>query len=80
MPSRFRSRTTKEQTVRRVIVRFKVEADPGATSKLSNTDFIVNGRFKPHAVRDCNMILDQQQYSGGAPACLVIQARLCGGT
>ena len=33
MPSRFRSRTTKEQTVRRVIVRFKVEADPGATSR-----------------------------------------------
>jgi putative intracellular protease/amidase len=42
--------------------------------KLENTNFIVNGRFKPHAVRDGNLITGQQQYSGKAAARLVIEA------
>ncbi|MEM7117764.1 MAG: type 1 glutamine amidotransferase domain-containing protein [Chloroflexota bacterium] len=42
--------------------------------KLSETNFIVNGRFKPHAVRDGNLITGQQQYSGTAAARLVIEA------
>src|SRR5918999_4491744 len=42
--------------------------------KLDNTNFIVNRRFKPHAVRDGNLITGQQQYSGRAAACLVIEA------
>jgi putative intracellular protease/amidase len=42
--------------------------------KLKNTNFIVNGRFKPHAVRDGNLITGQQQYSGTAAARLIVQA------
>jgi putative intracellular protease/amidase len=42
--------------------------------KLDNTNFIVSGRFKPHAVRDGNLITGQQQYSGAAAARLMIQA------
>lgn len=42
--------------------------------KLSNTNFIVNRAFKPHAVRDGNLITGQQQYSGAAAARLVIDA------
>jgi putative intracellular protease/amidase len=42
--------------------------------KLAGTNFIVNGRFKPHAVRDGNLITGQQQYSGAAAARLVIEA------
>jgi putative intracellular protease/amidase len=41
---------------------------------LENTNFIVSGRFKPHAVRDGNLITGQQQYSGSAAAHLVIEA------
>jgi putative intracellular protease/amidase len=42
--------------------------------KLENTNFIVNGRFKPHAVRDANLITGQQQYSGAAAARLIVDA------
>jgi putative intracellular protease/amidase len=42
--------------------------------RLENTNFIVSGRFKPHAVRDGNLITGQQQYSGGAAARLMIEA------
>ena len=42
--------------------------------KLENTNFIVSGRFKPHAVRDGNLITGQQQYSGAAAARLMIEA------
>jgi putative intracellular protease/amidase len=42
--------------------------------RLDNTNFIVNARFKPHAVRDGNLITGQQQYSGRAAARLVIEA------
>jgi putative intracellular protease/amidase len=42
--------------------------------KIPNTNFVVAGRFKPHAVRDGNLITGQQQYSGAAVARLVIEA------
>lgn len=42
--------------------------------ELENTNFIVNARFKPHAVRDGNLITGQQQYSGRAATRLVIEA------
>ncbi len=42
--------------------------------KIAHTNFIVNGRFKPHAVRDGHLITGQQQYSGTAAARLVIEA------
>jgi putative intracellular protease/amidase len=41
---------------------------------LANANFIVNSRFKPHAVRDGNLITGQQQYSGAAAAALMIEA------
>jgi putative intracellular protease/amidase len=42
--------------------------------KLDSTNFIVNARFKPHAVRDGNLVTGQQQYSGTAAARLMIAA------
>jgi putative intracellular protease/amidase len=42
--------------------------------KLEGTNFIVNGMFKPHAVRDGNLITGQQQYSGAAAARLIVEA------
>lgn len=41
---------------------------------LAHTNFIVNGRFKSHAVRDGNLITGQQQYSGMAAARLLVEA------
>lgn len=41
--------------------------------KLPETNFIVAGMFRPHAVRDGNLITGQQQYSGSAAAKLVIE-------
>jgi putative intracellular protease/amidase len=46
--------------------------DEAAT--LEDTNFIVSGRFKAHAVRDGNLITGQQQYSGRAAARLMIEA------
>jgi len=42
--------------------------------KISGTNFIVQGRFSPFAVRDGNLITGQQQYSGAAAARLLIEA------
>jgi putative intracellular protease/amidase len=42
--------------------------------KLDKTNFIVDAQFKPHAVRDGNLITGQQQYSGGAAARLIVEA------
>jgi putative intracellular protease/amidase len=50
---------------------FWIEDEAG---KLAETNFIVQGRFRPHAVRDGNLITGQQQYSGAAAARLVIDA------
>ncbi len=50
---------------------FRIEDE---ARKIARTNFIVNGRFKPHAVRDGHLITGQQQYSGTAAARLVIEA------
>lgn len=42
--------------------------------KLDNTNFIVHGRFAPHAVRDGHLITGQQQHSGAAAARLIVEA------
>jgi putative intracellular protease/amidase len=50
---------------------FRIEDE---AKKLESTNFIVSGRFRPHAVRDGNLITGQQQHSGRAAAGLVIEA------
>lgn len=50
---------------------FRIEDE---ARKLEGTNFIVQGRFSPHAVRDGNLITGQQQYSASATARLVIEA------
>jgi putative intracellular protease/amidase len=45
-----------------------------AAAQLPDTNFIAQGMFRPHAVRDGNLITGQQQYSGAAAARLVISA------
>jgi putative intracellular protease/amidase len=50
---------------------FRIEDE---ARKLAGTNFIVASRFKPHAVRDGNLITGQQQYSGTAAARLIVQA------
>jgi putative intracellular protease/amidase len=50
---------------------FRIEEEAG---KLDGTNFVVNSRFKPFAVRDGLLVTGQQQYSGGAAAKLVIEA------
>jgi putative intracellular protease/amidase len=57
--------------VGRPIQPFRIEDE---ARKLDGTNFIVAGRFKPHAVRDGNLITGQQQYSGAAAARLIIEA------
>ncbi len=42
--------------------------------KMTGTNFIVQGRFKAHAVRDGRLITGQQQYSGAAAAQQVVAA------
>jgi putative intracellular protease/amidase len=42
--------------------------------KLPGTNFIVHGRFTPHAVRDGNLITGQQQHSGAAVARVILEA------
>lgn len=54
-----------------VIQPFRIEV---LARQLPNTNFIVQGLFKPHAVRDGNLVTGQQQYSGTATAALVIEA------
>jgi putative intracellular protease/amidase len=60
-----------DEFVGRRVQPFRIEDE---ARKLENTNFIVNGRLKPHAVRDGNLITGQQQYSGGAAARMVIEA------
>lgn len=50
---------------------FWIEDEAG---KLGGTNFIVNGPFKAHAVRDGNLVTGQQQYSGVAAARLMMTA------
>jgi putative intracellular protease/amidase len=57
--------------VKRRIQPFRIEDE---ARKLPDTNFIVQGRFRPFAVRDGNLITGQQQYSGAAAARLAIEA------
>jgi putative intracellular protease/amidase len=50
---------------------FWIEDEAG---KIADTNFIVQSRFTPFAVRDGNLITGQQQHSGAAAAQLVIEA------
>jgi putative intracellular protease/amidase len=50
---------------------FRIEDE---ARKIEDTNFIVSGRFKAHAVRDGALITGQQQYSGTAAARLMIEA------
>ncbi|WP_406233420.1 type 1 glutamine amidotransferase domain-containing protein [Nocardia sp. NBC_01009] len=60
-----------DEFVGQTIQPFRIEDE---ARKLDGTNFIVDGRFVPHAVRDGNLITGQQQYSGAAAARLVIEA------
>jgi putative intracellular protease/amidase len=60
-----------DEYVGRRIQPFRIEDEARA---LDHTNFIVQGRFRPHAVRDGLLITGQQQYSGAAAARLVIEA------
>lgn len=60
-----------DEFVGRRIQPFRIEDE---AKKLSNSNFIVLGRFKSHAVRDGNLITGQQQYSATAAARLIIEA------
>ena len=55
----------------REIQPFRIENE---AMNLADTNFIVQGRFRPHAVRDGLLITGQQQYSAAAAARLVIDA------
>ncbi|MFC5176970.1 DJ-1/PfpI family protein [Nocardioides taihuensis] len=50
---------------------FRIEDEARA---VTGTNFVVHGRFRPHAVRHGNLVTGQQQYSGAAAARLVIEA------
>ena len=60
-----------DEFVGRRIQPFRIEDE---AKKIPNTNFIVVGRFKSHALRDGNLITGQQQYSGAAAARLIIEA------
>jgi putative intracellular protease/amidase len=60
-----------DEYVGRRIQPFRIEDE---ARQIENTNFIVSGRFKPHAVRDGTLITGQQQYSGAAAARLMIEA------
>ncbi len=47
--------------------------DRDEARKLADTNFVVNARFKPFALRDGNLITGQQQFSGAAAAELVVE-------
>jgi putative intracellular protease/amidase len=57
--------------VGRKIQPFWIEEEARA---IEGTNFVVNGMFRPFALRDGNLITGQQQFSGTAAAELVIQA------
>jgi putative intracellular protease/amidase len=60
-----------EEFVGQRIQPFRIEDE---AKKLEGTNFIVNSRFKSHAVRDGNLITGQQQYSGREAAALMAEA------
>lgn len=60
-----------EQYVGRRLQPFLIEE---RARTIDGTNFIVQSPFRPHAVRDGNLITGQQQYSGAAAARLVVEA------
>ena len=60
-----------DQFVGQRIQPFWIESE---ARKISGTNYINGGLFKPFAVRDGNLITGQQQFSGAAAAGLVIEA------
>jgi putative intracellular protease/amidase len=60
-----------DQFVGQRIQPFRIEDQARA---IPGTNFIVQGRFRAHAVRDGLLVTGQQQYSGAAAARLVVQA------
>lgn len=60
-----------DQVVGTRIQPFRIEDE---ARRIAGTNFIVQGPFRPHAVRDGNLVTGQQQYSGAAAARLVIDA------
>jgi putative intracellular protease/amidase len=60
-----------DRYVGRTVQPFRIEDE---AKRLEGTNFIVEGRFKSHCVRDGNLITGQQQYSGREAAKLVIEA------
>lgn len=60
-----------DEFVGRKIQPFRIEDEARA---IGDTNFIVQGRFRAHAVRDGLLVTGQQQYSGAAAARLVVQA------
>jgi putative intracellular protease/amidase len=54
-----------DEYVGQTIQPFRIEDEARA---LAGTNFIVQGRFRPHVVRDGRLITGQQQYSGAAAA------------
>jgi putative intracellular protease/amidase len=59
-----------DKYVGQTIQPFRIETE---ARKLPETNFIVHGAFRPHAVRDGNLITGQQQYSGVVAARLVME-------
>jgi putative intracellular protease/amidase len=60
-----------ESFVGQALQPFRIEDEAG---KIEDTNFIVQRRFKSHAVPDGNLITGQQQYSAAETARLVIDA------
>jgi putative intracellular protease/amidase len=60
-----------DEIVGRRIQPFWIESEARG---IPDTNFVVHGAFRPHAVRDGNLITGQQQYSGAAAARLVVEA------
>jgi putative intracellular protease/amidase len=60
-----------DAAVGRTLQPFRIE---DAARAIAGTNFIVHGAFRPHAVRDGNLITGQQQHSGSAAARLVVEA------
>ena len=59
-----------DQVVGKKVMPFRIEDE---ATKLG-ANFVAAPAFRPHAVRDGNLITGQQQYSGRAAALLVIEA------
>jgi putative intracellular protease/amidase len=60
-----------DETAGQTIQPFRIEDRARA---MEGTNFIVQGAFRPHAVRDGNLITGQQQYSGAVAARLTLEA------